>query len=232
MQNNLNNLVASSAATALAELVTIPICTVKTNYQTRNNSIIQTVQNIYKYRGITGFYSASIFAVPAQVFSTSGKYTLYQLGTSYDIPRIPAGILSGLIISSITHPIDFWRISYQRKEKPDFSKGWGIIYRGYSKSITKVIVASSLFLPIYDFTKDKINNPFLASLTSAIISTVLIQPIDYIKTRNIAGVPWYQGMKPMTYFRGCSLNLLRIVPHFTIVMTVTEYILRYSAKKE
>lgn len=226
-----NNLVASSVATGIAELATIPICTVKTNYQTRQtNSIIQTVKNIYKYRGVKGFYSASIFAVPAQVISTSGKYTLYQLGRSYDIPRIPAGILSGLVVSSITHPIDFWRISYQRKEKPDYSKGIRIFYRGYSKSITKVIVASSLFLPIYDFTKDRINHPFLASLTSAIISTMLIQPIDYIKTRNVAGVPWYQGPNPIIYFRGCSLNLLRIVPHFTIVMTVTEKILSSQNK--
>lgn len=228
MQNNVNNLVASSVATGLAELITIPICTVKTNYQTRSNGITETVKNIYKYRGVRGFYSASKFAVPAQVFSTSGKYTLYQLGRSDDIPPIPAGILSGLVVSSMTHPIDFWRIAYQRKEKPDFSQGWTIIYRGYSKSITKVIVASSLFLPIYDLTKERIHHPFLASLTSALVSTVLIQPIDYIKTRNVAGVPWYQGLNPTVYFRGCSLNLLRVVPHFTIVMTVTESILKYQ----
>ena len=228
--SHIHNIIASSTATSLAELITIPICTVKTNYQTnyqiKSHGIIQTIKNIHQRRGVSGFYSASAFAMSAQVVSTTGKYTLYRAGTSYDIPRIPASILSGLIVSSMTHPIDFLRICHQRKESIDYSKAPRIFYRGYSKGLLKVIVGSSLFLPVYDFSKERIGNPFLASLTSSVISTILIQPFDYIKTRSVAGVPWYQGMNPIVYFRGCSLNLLRIVPHFTIVMTVTEMILK------
>lgn len=228
MNDNTKNIISSLCGTTVAELVTLPVCTIKTNYQTVSDQKINNViKSIYYQRGLKGFYSASVPAISAQVISTTGKYTLYRLGTSYDIPRIPAGILSGIAISIFTHPLDFVRVSLQRKESviDHYQKsGIKIFYRGYSKNITKVMVASSLYLPVYDFTKDHIDNSFVAALTSAIISTTLIQPFDYIKTRNIAGVGWYQGLNPQVYFRGCSLNLLRIVPHFIIVMTLTEFI--------
>lgn len=226
--SNINNLIASSCATTCAEILTLPICTIKTNYQTNyqtnyhKGGIIKTVKNIYQIRGLKGFYSASIPAISAQVISTAGKYTLYRVGTSNNFPKVLSGIGAGIIVSTITHPFDFLRISLQR----DDPIVWESIYRGYSKTLIKVTIGSSLYLPIYDIIKSYIDNVFVASLTSAIISTTLIQPFDYIKTRNIAGLNWYQGSNPLIYFRGCSLNLLRVVPHFITVMCLTELLTR------
>ena len=46
--NNLENFKNSAIATAIAEVATLPICTIKTNYQNTNStSIIQTIKNIY-----------------------------------------------------------------------------------------------------------------------------------------------------------------------------------------
>jgi len=43
-----------------------------------------------------------------------------------------------------------------------------------------------------------------------------------MKTRQIYGLPWFQGYHPRLYFKGLSLNLIRIVPHFVIVMTTVD----------
>ena len=225
-ENHITNLIASSFATGIAEISTLPICVLKTNFQTdKQLAIPHLIRNIYQTRGIKGFYSASIPALSAQIISTSGKYTLYRIGTSNDVPKIISGIGSGVVISVITHPLDFIRIALQRGEGISElmnNNGLKTFYRGYSKNLTKVVIGSSLFFPIYDFSKSIVDNPIYASMSSAVISTIIMQPFDYIKTRNIAGLKWYQGMNPIKYFKGCSLNLLRIVPHFTIVMTLTE----------
>lgn len=234
------NIVTCSIATAVAEIATLPICALKTNFQTQNHpgkhfhknavhiSITQSSIDIYKSRGIKGFYSASIPAVLSQVFSTAGKYTIYRWGTSNGLPTIVSSIGAGLVISVVTHPLDFMRIALQRNDLRQFKNFSNFnpktLYRGYSKSLVKTIVGSSLFFPIYDFTKSNIDSPVIASMTSAAISTILIHPFDYVKTRNVAGLSWYQGLNPAKYFRGCSLNLLRIVPHFVIVMSLTEYL--------
>jgi hypothetical protein len=253
--DHIRNIIASSCATGIAEIATIPICAIKTNYQTKPleklPSVKDVVKGIYTNKGIKGFYSASLPAMSSQIISTSGKYTLYRFGTANNVPTVIAAIGSGIVVSLFTHPLDFIRVAVQRGDKIfkgnshfsqlsliEKSKNYQkhtlevkMFYRGYSKSLTKVIVGSSLYFPIYDFTKKNINKrllvdnsltSLLSSMTSAIISTIILQPIDYIKVRNIAGLPWYQGLNPLKYLRGSSLNLLRVVPHFMITMTLTE----------
>ena len=74
LDNNNNNkifrnIVYSSLATSIAELATLPICTIKTNYQnTHSNSIINTAKSIYSRGGIKPFYAASVPAIFGQVF--------------------------------------------------------------------------------------------------------------------------------------------------------------------
>jgi hypothetical protein len=270
--DHIPNIVASSCATGVAEIATLPICSIKTNYQTKplgnghtfvnpyfsqssliekskdlqkhnlgqnTSSIKDVVKEIYVNKGLKGFYSASLPATCSQIISTSGKYTLYRFGTANNVPTVVSAIGSGIVVSIFTHPLDFIRVALQRQkhiqrgDKIFNSSQLGIkmFYRGYSKSLAKVIIGSSLFFPIYDFTKKNINKrllldtsyvPLLSSMISAIISTVILQPIDYIKVRNMAGLPWYQGLNPLKYLRGCSLNLFRVVPHFMITMTLTE----------
>lgn len=55
-----NQLISSSLATAIAELATLPICLVKTNYQNTNQNIPWIIKQIYSREGITGFYRASL----------------------------------------------------------------------------------------------------------------------------------------------------------------------------
>lgn len=65
----------------------------------------------------------------------------------------------------------------------------------------------------------------LANILIAIISTIIITPVDYLKTfvianNNKGSIDAFRGNP----FKGLSLNLLRIVPHFTIMMTICDLV--------
>ncbi|AGF84956.1 carrier protein [Moumouvirus goulette] len=222
--------VNSAIATGFAEIMTLPICTFKTNYQNGSTTMNQCLQNIYKNGGIKAFYRASLPAITSQIFSTSSKYFLYRYFEVCDFTysnKILNGICAGVLTSLMTHPIDTIKIHLQMNTS--FTKelkihGPKIFYRGYSKSFGKTIVSSSLFFPLYDKLHDKFKNAIVASMCSAIISTTLMQPLDYLKTRHIYGLSLYQGLNPKYYYKGLTLNLARVVPHFMIVMTTIDFL--------
>jgi hypothetical protein len=236
LDNNNNNkifrnIVYSSLATSIAELATLPICTIKTNYQnTHSNSIINTAKSIYSRGGIKPFYAASVPAIFGQVFSTTSKYTIYRyLDSNPNYPiknKFMNGMTAGLISSLFTHPLDVTKVHLQMCEpliKQVRQSGPMIFYRGYSKTFAKIAISSSLFFPLYDYFQQKIESPILSSGVSAIVATVCMQPVDYLKTRHIAGLPLYNGWHLTTYYKGISLNLMRIVPHFMITMSLIEW---------
>ena len=73
------NAIYSSIGTGISEIVTLPICTIKTNFQNTNSiSIISTIKDIYLREGFKSFYKASFPAIFSQIFSTSSKYVLYR----------------------------------------------------------------------------------------------------------------------------------------------------------
>jgi len=227
-----HDLGASMVATAVAEVATTPICTLKTVFQNQSNglnkTIQQTMRNIYRVGGIKQFYNASPAAVSSQVLSTGFKYTLYRyLERNYQINPFVCGFLSGVAATIFTHPIDAVRVYLQMGNnvgKEFKQRPFNFMYRGYSRSFLKSGIGSSCFYPIYDFCKRKVDNPVVASGLSAIISTTIMQPFDYSKNRAIYGLTEVNKWNPFTYYRGYSLNLFRIVPHFIITMTVIEHL--------
>lgn len=235
MSSSLDRLIHSATATAVAEIATLPICTLKTVYQnTRSDSIRQTIKLIYSHNGIKSFYRACYPAVSSQILSTSSKYVLYRKLEDLKLPhtnKIINGIGSGVLASVLTHPVDVIKIHLQMNVKFISAlqeHGPKIFYQGYSKSLSKVIVASSLFFPLTDYSLNFTNNNVVvASLFSSVISTMIVHPIDYLKTRHMYGQSLFQGWNPRFYYKGLSLNLLRVVPHFVIVMTGIDVIEKF-----
>ena len=232
MANNKNNLVSSLIGTGIAEIATLPICTLKTNYQnTGSSSIKKTATEIFQKYGIKGFYSASLPAIAGQMVSTSSKYTMYRfLNANENYPiknRFLNGMTAGVLTSLMTHPLDVTKIHWQMKTPmiPEIKKiGPFLFYRGYSKTFAKIAISSSMFFPIYDNVYERIPNPIAASTVSGFISATVMQPVDYLKTRHMAGLKLYMGMNPLLYYKGLTLNLLRIVPHFAITMSTIEFL--------
>lgn len=225
-----NNIISAALGTTVAEIITLPVCTIKTNYQnTNSNSIYNTIHQIYIRGGIRAFYNASIPAIFGQVFSTTSKYTIYRyLDSNIDYPiknKFLNGITSGVIASLVTHPLDVIKIHIQMNESiyQHLQKdGPSILYRGYSKTLIKIATSSSIFFPIYDTLQNRINNPSLSSMMSGFIASLIMQPIDYLKTRHMAGLSLYNGYNILTYYKGLTLNMMRIIPHFVITMNIIE----------
>lgn len=256
MNNNIINIGSVVFGCTVAEVSTLPICTIKSVYQNTNNtSITDTVRTIYKERGIKGFYNAYVPAILSQVLSSTMKYGIYRYmgdkrnNTTY-IQKCTNSMIAGISTSLITHPIDVVRISMQLGKYISVSEWMKILYRGYSKSLSKVMLGSITFFPLMDVYKEKlyklntyhndiplVSNSSLnlmASFMSAFTSTIIFQPVDYLKTRHMAGSSLGYGFN-MEFIKslgkGLQLNLLRIVPHFTIMMSITEGIRDYYKKE-
>lgn len=226
-----NNLVNSALGSAVAEIITLPVCTLKTNYQnTSSTSIISTAKEMYKSRGLRSFYQASFPAIFSQMISTSSKWVIYRHleDQHYQYSNsIFNGVISGISSSLVTHPIDTIKIHLQMRKPfvPELkTHGIRLFYRGYSKSFSKVCVGSACFFPLNDYCNKRFDNPVLASFFSGLLSTLIIHPLDYLKTRHIYGQTLYQDLNPSFYYKGLSLNLLRTVPHFTIMMSTIAYL--------
>lgn len=226
---DINNITPSIMATLVAEIVTLPICTVKTNYQNNHNKINLIIRDIYRQHGILGFYRSSSMSILSQVVSTAIKFNGYEFMKTQTDYKVLAGLTAGIFSSLITHPIDVIKI-HRQMNQPFYpilkEKGLILIYRGYSKSFAKVSISSSCFFPIYDSIKEHSNSPTLSAFTSAIVSTTIMQPVDYMKVRHVYGLSYFNGYNPITYFRGLSLNLSRVIPHFIITMNLIEYFKR------
>lgn len=225
-----NNIIASAVSTCVAEIATIPICTIKTNYQNKNTSIYNVIKNISK-NGIQQYYMSSPWALLSQIVSTTSKYTFYEKLKTYIDNKFLSGTISGFLSSIFTHPIDVIKIHKQMGEKIDHyhKKTLYFYYRGYSKTFFKSTIGSTFFFPIYDIIYDNIKNVQASALFSAVISTIILQPIDYMKTTQIYNNKKIISEKKLNIslcqlYKGLSLNLFRVVPHFLITMTLLEYI--------
>ncbi len=232
---SLSNFYSSAGATVIAEFLTLPICTIKTNYQSTNsNSILHTTKDIYNRGGITQFFRASFPAIFGQVMSTSLKYTGFRYLDDNAIittNKFLNGMIAGLSSTIVTHPLDVWKVYLQTSNfnnfYRDFLRNKLVVYRGYTKTLSKIAVSSSLFFPLYDYSHHIVDNHIVASGISAITSTIIIHPLDYLKTRHMLGKNLYEGLNPLKYYKGISINLMRIVPHFIITMTCIEYLKKY-----
>lgn len=231
------NFLASSLATIVSELATLPICTIKTNYQNTNSiSILNTTKQLYQTNGLKAFYQSSLPAIGSQMISTSSKFVFYKYLEEKNIcNKFVNGGFAGLISTILTHPLDSIKIHHQMNKSivSEIKKfGIKVFYRGYSKTISKIIVSSSLFFPLYDHFLDYVKKQnikydyVIASGLSGFVTTLITHPIDYLKTRHIYGhANLFESTNIFDYYKGLSLNLMRIVPSFIITMSVTNILL-------
>lgn len=229
-----NKIISSSGGTLLAELVTLPICTVKTIYQNNpQHTIRDSIKSIYSTSGYKGFIQASNPAILAQVISTSSKYSIYELVKSYrktennDFTNNTInGMISGILGSFLTHPLDVWKNYKQRNESlsnvliPSNNK-IKILYRGYLGALGKNITLYSMLFPINDYYKTIFNNTLISASLTTLTVSFFVQPFDYYKVVKMA------NNKANRPFRGLTLMLARSLPHFAITMWATEKIQKH-----
>ncbi len=224
--NALTHILHSSVAASAAEITTLPIATIKTNYQNTNGkSISLLTRQIWAHHGLLGFYNSSWIAMLSQVLSTTAKYTWYSTLKQYTPNKFVAGGIAGALTSVITHPLDVVKVHQQMHTPflPELRKfGFSLFYRGYTKTLSKYTISSIFYYPLYDTFRSNFS-PIPAAVLSSTFSTFIIQPIDYMKIRHINNQPWFHGFSPKPYFKGTTLNLARSVPQFTVTMMIIEW---------
>uniref|UniRef100_A0A6C0BDB6 Mitochondrial carrier protein n=1 Tax=viral metagenome TaxID=1070528 RepID=A0A6C0BDB6_9ZZZZ len=222
------NFINSAIATGVAELIMSPVCLVKTNFQNGKVSISQTIKQIYQKYGIGGFYTAGPIAISTQIFSTSSKFFMYKLicdnvgGNNYI-----NNTFGCLCVSILTHPLDWIKVNQQMHvSKILFTilENPTTLYRGYSKTFCKTLISAPLFFPLQEELKERTGSGVLGSILSSTIATIAMQPLDYLKNRQMYGNDLYGTPGFKIYFRGFTLNLFRVVPHFVMVMSITEFL--------
>lgn len=228
----INNMIASS----IAEIITLPLCTIKTNHQVENNRYLRdTVLKIYQKHKFIGFYQASFPAILSQVMSTTTKFSFYRYlsqvrGTekSNILQNSINGILGGIAGSIICHPIDVYK-NYKQRGVNYFEelriKKHKILYQGYSQTIIKNIVLYSILYPTYDYYYSKTNSSTISAIGTTITVGIVTQPFDYLKTRYIAGV---YAFKFRDLYKGFGIMLMRNIPNFLITMSVINYLNEYN----
>jgi hypothetical protein len=239
---------ANACGTVVAEIVTIPICTIKTNYQTGNfKTVRETTKYIYKTNGIKGYFNASYSAIISQLVSSTSKFTFYKIlkekrkTADTDIKNnMLNGCISGVSGGFLAHPFDVVKNYQQRGEAitNGLNKyGPNMFYHGFSQTIGKNIALYSILFPTYDYYKSllKETKPLIANIDNASIlaapmttltTALILQPIDFLKVRMMANKSISLGWNPLTYYKGLSLHVMRALPHFTITMVITDYILK------
>ena len=226
----MEHLVSSIIGSGCAEVLTLPICTVKTIYQTNTLSgktISQIISYIYLTNGFKGFFQASVPAITSQILSTSSKYYLYHQIKSYRqtdpndlLSNSFNGALGGVGGSLLSHPFDVWK-NYMQRDQRLQKLNLSTLYSGYSGSFVKNIVLYSILFPVYDFYKLHIGNTVLAAIGTTLTCSIVTQPVDYYKTVLMSGSKFTSWSNP---YKGFGLMVSRSIPHFIISMSITDYI--------
>lgn len=221
-----------------AEILTTPLFTIKTNYQTSNNkSIIIVTKNIYTKYGILGFYNAIFVSVFARLVSSFLKFLIYSEIKNYrqtldkDLYNsMLNGCASGILSSFFVNPIDVVINYLQRQEKITKSLlKINILYSGLSQTIIKNLFLYSVLFPVFDYSKYYTNNNIgLSCLMTTAISSTILQPVEYFRTNLMAG-KFKNGIlnelkKINSCWKGLHITYLSNATHFTISMYIMNYL--------
>lgn len=244
------NIIASSIGAVTAELLTIPICTLRTNYQTKIDHSLSTwgyIKNIYARDGIKSFYNATWASSCSQVASLAIKYTAYEnikrirnnglVSENVFLDNCVNSVASSWIASVFHHPFDVAKVHIQRgdKIKDQINKNgiFSTFKAGYSKTLIRNSLTSIIF-PLHDMYKDLLKScqvedkykTILAPILTSTTSTIVLYPVDYIRNRQMSGLSWRHGFNILCYYRGMNIALFRNVLHFTTFCAMAECVKR------
>jgi hypothetical protein len=229
-----NNAFYFALGNIAAEITAQPLYSIKTNYQTTNEkSIMYTINRMYTLKGIFGFYNAIYTAIFTRIISAFIKFFVYNeikhyRNTANDdlLNNMINGFLCGTISSICAHPIDTITNNLQRFKKINLIEfSLKALYRGFSQTLIRNAMLYSLLFPLFDYNKQLTDNVVLACVMTSFISSSILHPIEYIRTRYMAGmydITW-RNMKFKSLYKGWRINTFANVVHFTTAMTFAQY---------
>jgi transmembrane carrier protein len=228
-----------------------PIDVIKTNYQlsrTRTHlSATQIGRNIWKNRGMRGFYSGLIPNLGTYpifwgvYFATSQALNERQILSNKYGDKFVKSYGAGLIASGLTNPLFVLKTRMQNVDgntsliktvRQTNKIGYRAYFRGLSSTYLNNMKLGIQF-PLYDFIKDHTDSVLAASMGSKIISSSVLYPLDLIRVNQRAsdkhlglmevGRSVYKKSGVRGLYRGALLYNLVTTPNFVIMMMCVEF---------
>ncbi len=267
------NLSISCTSAAIAEILTLPIDTIKVHIQAHQP--ITTRQAIRQIAGqppsLRGFYGAFTPSLLRQTIYTGTRLSLYEhMTNTTNITYLPPtnnfyykmvlGGTCGLVGSLLTNPIDVIKTNSQATLTKTtnlsiardiyYQEGLTGFYKGLRQTAQRSIMISSLQLPIFFTLQEKMEtlnlkkylttSTTISSLTTTLIVTSIVYPIDMIKTLSMtasssspaSSIPMMinlikNGGGVKSLYRGMSMGLIRSAPHFLITTLCYEHLRKF-----
>ena len=191
--NNNKNIINGLIGGVIGGFGVLPIDMLKTRVQNNiyNRINIEVIRNIIMREGILSFYRGGIpqliFVAPEKAIKfATNDYILDRTNN-----KIIAGLMAGFSQVLFTNPMEILKIQMQmninnKRNKNIFDTLKEIkynVYRGSSLCFMRDIPFSGIYFPLNNYIDKKINNNYISSLTSGMISAYLCTPMDMIKTR-------------------------------------------------
>lgn len=193
-----------------------------------------TTRQIFSTGARFGFYR------PVEAWVSS----MEAMNSRFYAAKFLSGAISGLVSNFVVHPFDVLCITAQRAGVPITAglvgptirerlakEGIAFVYSGFSVGFLRNFLVGALVFPLNDAAvhlfkvrglDTAVYTKAVAPITASLIATSIIQPIDFVKTRWTQKQPLWFGWNPRTYYRGWSMNMLRVVPHFFTVNLVIQ----------
>jgi len=241
--------ITGALAGAAAEFLTLPIYSLKNVMETSRQPLRVSLSNMIRQGGVLSFYNGWYWGISRQTVNIAARYGFYKkteqevskhLGHSLPlwVVRLASGAASGLPTALLTHPLDNFCITAQlraenRNRLTIFERwafeGWLFPFKGLSAAFFRNFMVGALVFPLNETYRGAevgwgeqkmIIPPYLSPVLASLSATMIIQPVDFVKTRKSQNLPAFVGWNPRSYYRGLSMNLLRVVPHFWLVSSV------------
>jgi solute carrier family 25 carnitine/acylcarnitine transporter 20/29 len=159
-------------------LISHPIDSIKTHYQTTNTKFIYNLKNLY--RGIT----SPLIGVGLEKAIVFGTYNYFKKYCNTPI----SGAFAGLMASIIVSPYERIKIMKQTKQSINFKPSF--LFKGLSATFTREVPGFAIYFSTYEGLKNKyykdeiisIPASFLFGGLSGTIAWIFIYPQDRIKT--------------------------------------------------
>ncbi|MBT6882100.1 MAG: hypothetical protein HOA34_06795 [Flavobacterium sp.] len=173
--SQMNDYIAGSITGVVVSITGHPLDTLKTIKQTKNSHLITPKKWYRVYNGIS-FPLAGSLVIHSSTFGTN-KYLFNKFNNHY-----LSGLITGILTTSIITPIELYKVRAQNMLSLKVNP-----YKGFSPTIIRESIASSIYFGSYNQMRDSGVNILLAGGLGGWFSWLSTYPIDVCKTRMQSG---------------------------------------------
>ena len=207
----MEEVIPALGAGIVATFICNPLDTIRVNYQL-NNKIDYNLKNLYK--GL----NYGIIAVPS---FWAIYFPLHKTLKEKDIYKPISAYISSCAASTFTTP--FWVLRQLEQTGKNTNVSLYSLYRGLIATYL-INLNFTIQMPMYEYLKDRTEvstfNTFLNTSISKTFATCIFYPIDTIRVKLRNGDSII--LRPIEYYRGVGIYLIRSIPYHTAVFCTFE----------